>query len=135
MQGFATPLFVPRLGYCDFSCNACGQICPVQAIPPLRLEEKRLAVIGNAALDQNRCLPWSDHIPCIICEEMCPLPQKAIQLEQVQVIGLDGVPVDLLLPHVLRERCTGCGICENKCPVGGQAAIRVYAPNETLDLY
>jgi ferredoxin len=48
------------------------------------------------------------------------------------VIGIDGVPVDLLLPHVLRERCTGCGICENKCPVGGQAAIRVHAPNETL---
>ncbi|MFQ6102556.1 MAG: 4Fe-4S binding protein [Anaerolineae bacterium] len=29
-------------------------------------------------------------------------------------------------PHVIRERCIGCGICEYKCPVNGEAAIRVY---------
>jgi polyferredoxin len=126
LGGFATPLLAPRLGYCDYSCNACGQICPVQAIPPLTLEEKRLAVIGKAAIDQNRCIPWSEHLPCIVCEEMCPLPEKAIQLEQVEVTGIDGMPVSLQLPHVLRERCIGCGICEYKCPANGQAAIRIY---------
>ena len=126
LGGFATPVLVPRLGYCDFSCNACGQICPVQAIPPLELEEKRLAVIGKATLDRNRCIPWSDQRPCIVCEEMCPLPEKAILLEEVQVTTSEGELVDLQLPHVVRERCTGCGICEYKCPLNGEAAIRVF---------
>lgn len=128
LEGFASPVLVPRLGYCDYSCNACGQICPTQAIPPLSLEEKRLQVIGKAYLDKNRCLAWSDHQPCIVCEEMCPLPEKAIQLEEQEVWGPDGVPVKLQLPHVLRDTCIGCGICEYKCPVSGEAAIRVYIP-------
>lgn len=131
LQGFATPLLVPRLGYCDFSCNACGQICPVQAIPPLPLEEKRLAVIGKASIDRNRCLPWSVNIPCIICEEMCPLPEKAIWLEEVQIQGVDGKEISLQRPSVVNARCTGCGICEYKCPLNGQAAIRVNAPGDT----
>jgi translation initiation factor RLI1 len=30
-------------------------------------------------------------------------------------------------PIIKEEKCTGCGICENKCPVDGEAAIIVYA--------
>lgn len=126
LGGFATPLLTPRLGYCDYSCNACGQICPVQAIPPLSLEEKRQTVIGVAVIDQNRCLPWSQDTPCIVCEEMCPLPKKAIELEEVQAAGHDGAPVVLQLPHVLSKHCIGCGICEYKCPLNGEAAIRIF---------
>ena len=33
-----------------------------------------------------------------------------------------------MLARVLRERCIGCGICEYKCPVNGEAAIRVFVP-------
>lgn len=129
LEGFASPVLVPRLGYCDYSCNACGQICPTQAIPPLSLEEKRLQIIGKAYIDENRCLAWSDHQPCIVCEEMCPLPEKAIQLEEREVWVQDGAaPVTLQLPHVLRDICIGCGLCEYKCPVSGEAAIRVYIP-------
>jgi NAD-dependent dihydropyrimidine dehydrogenase PreA subunit len=119
---------VPRLDCCDYSCNACGQACPVQAIPPLSLDQKRQLVIGLAYINQNRCIPWSDHQPCLVCEEMCPLPQKAIQLEQATVWAPDGTQVALQLPHVLRDLCIGCGICEYKCPVSGEAAIRVYMP-------
>jgi len=128
LEGLGAPVLIPRLGYCDYSCNACGQACPVQAIPPLGLEEKRRQVIGLAYINQNRCIPWSDHQPCLVCEEMCPLPKKAIQLEKAAVWGPDGTQVTLQLPHVLRDLCIGCGICEYKCPVSGEAAIRVYMP-------
>ena len=128
LVGLGTPVLVPRLGYCDYSCNACGQACPTQAIPLFSLEDKQRQVIGKAYVDENRCLAWSDHQPCIVCEEMCPLPEKAIQLEEQDVWRPDGGMVRLQMPHVVRDLCIGCGICEYRCPVSGDAAIRVYVP-------
>jgi ferredoxin len=59
---------------------------------------------------------------------MCPLPDKAIKLEKVNVLNAGGTPVTVQLPHVNRDKCIGCGICEYKCPVNSTAAIRVYVP-------
>jgi MauM/NapG family ferredoxin protein len=129
LEGLWTPVLVPRLGYCDYACNACGWACPVQAIPPLTLEEKRQRVIGKAFVDQNRCIPWADFRDCIVCEEMCPIPDKAIVLEQYEGPNALGETVLVKRPRVLRDRCIGCGICEYKCPAVGEAAIRVYAPS------
>jgi ferredoxin len=130
IEGMWTPTLIPRLGYCDFSCNACGESCPVDAIPTLSLEEKRLQVMGQAVIDQDRCLPWSQDQPCIVCEEMCPLPEKAIVLETVEVHPVDGSTLTVQRPEVLADECIGCGICEFKCPVEGEAAIRVFTPGE-----
>ena len=129
-EGFWTPVLVPRLGPCDYSCNACGQACPTGAIPALTLDEKRQVVMGHAYVDRNRCLPWASGRSCITCEEMCPVPEKAIQLEEAQVLGLDGQAFTLQRPYVVQERCIGCGICENHCPLNGQAAIRVYTATD-----
>lgn len=127
LEGFWTPVLVPRLGYCDYACNACGQVCPVQAIPPLGLEEKRQQVIGVASIERDRCIAWSGQGECIICEEMCPVPQKAVYLEEGEIPGRNGRPRSQLLPHVDAGLCIGCGICEYRCPVVGPAAIRVYS--------
>jgi ferredoxin len=128
LQGLGTPVLVPRLGYCDYACNSCGQVCPTAAIPLLSLDDKRKQVIGKAYIDVNRCLAWSDHQTCIVCQEMCPLPDKAIQLEEQVVWAPGGGTVKLLMPHVVRDKCVGCGLCEYRCPVSGDAAIRVYIP-------
>ncbi|NLE77544.1 MAG: 4Fe-4S dicluster domain-containing protein [Chloroflexi bacterium] len=130
LEGLWTPTLIPRLGYCDYSCHACGQVCPVQAIPPLTLEQKRQRVIGTAYINTTRCIPWADGGDCIVCEEMCPIPQKAIVLEEVDTEDALGRPVTVKRPHVVRERCIGCGICEFKCPLNGESAIRVYVPND-----
>ncbi len=119
LEGVWTPVLLPRIGYCDYSCNACGQVCPVAAIPPQTLDDKRLTVIGKAYINTNRCIAWADHRDCIVCEEMCPLPEKAITL-------VESADSPVKLPVVNRERCIGCGICEYKCPLN-QAAIQVYA--------
>jgi translation initiation factor RLI1 len=125
LAGFWTPHLVPRLGYCDFGCNACGQVCPSEAIPYLTLTDKRQAVMGLAAVDRNRCLPWAYNTPCIVCEEMCPVPDKAVKLEREQV-----GEIELQKPYVVAELCIGCGICEQHCPLAGEAAIRVYGHQE-----
>jgi ferredoxin len=128
LEGIWTPMLAPRIGYCDYSCHACGQVCPVEAIPPLSLEEKRVQVIGKAYIDKNRCIPWADNQDCIVCEEMCPIPEKAIGLEVIEVITPRGETKVVQRPFVIREQCTGCGICENKCPLSGEAAIQVFPP-------
>jgi polyferredoxin len=127
-EGLWTPIVAPRLGYCEYACNVCGQVCPVEAIPPLALEDKRQQVIGLAYINQDRCIAWADGRDCIVCEEMCPVPDKAIWLETGEVRRADGSLATVQRPHVDRQRCIGCGICEYQCPVAGEAAIRVYIP-------
>jgi polyferredoxin len=124
--GAWTPAITPRVGYCDYSCNSCGQVCPTQAIPLLTLEQKRQQVIGKAEIDTSRCIPWAEGRDCIVCEEMCPVPQKAIQLQEQRVVNIEGKEVTVLVPRLRRNRCIGCGICEYQCPVNGEAAIRVF---------
>jgi len=126
LEGLWAPRLVPRLGYCDYGCNACGQVCPSGAIPPLDLTRKREAIIGVAVIDRDRCLPWAHGTPCIVCEEMCPTPEKAIKLEEVAVTGDRGESIVVQRPYVLENLCIGCGICEYQCPVEGKAAIGVY---------
>ena len=125
-EGVGTPVLVPRAGYCDYGCRACGQACPSGAIPPLALADKRAAVIGRATVNRDRCLPWASATPCIVCEEMCPTPQKSIRLEEAEVVNSAGETLTVQRPVVLRDICIGCGICENHCPLEGEAAIRVY---------
>jgi MauM/NapG family ferredoxin protein len=131
LEGMWSPLVVPRIGPCDYGCNACGQVCPVQAIPPLSLDEKRQKVIGRAYIDQNRCIAWADHKDCIVCEEMCPVSEKAVRLTKTAITRSDGTTATIQLPSVQRDLCIGCGICEYKCPVNGEAAIRVYVPEKS----
>ena len=84
-----------------------------------------MQVIGKAAINQDICIAWAEKTDCIVCEEMCPLPEKAIQLEPTEMVREDGTEVMVLLPEALSERCTGCGICEYKCPLEGESAIRI----------
>ncbi len=124
-QNVFTPRLVPRLGYCSYSCSACIQVCPTGAIPPISIEQKQTVPIGLANINTDRCLPWAYQTICSVCEEMCPLPDKAIKLEDTEVLYENGEILHLLRPVVVRDLCIGCGICEYHCPVGGEAAIQV----------
>jgi len=128
-EGLWTPRLITRLGYCDYSCNSCGQVCPTGAINKLSLDEKRLVPIGVAVIDRTRCIPWAEGRQCIVCEEMCPVPQKAIRLHGGR--RGRGQVEQVLRPEVIPHLCIGCGICEYQCPVEGVSAIRVW-PSVTL---
>ncbi|BCS54897.1 4Fe-4S binding protein [Geobacter sp. SVR] len=127
VEGMYTPMLVPRLGYCEYNCTLCGQVCPTGAIPDLPPAQKKREVIGKAVLDKNRCIPFARRIDCIVCEEHCPIPQKAIRSEVVEIAGFDGKTVQVKQPYVVEELCNGCGICENVCPLEGKAGIDVFA--------
>jgi MauM/NapG family ferredoxin protein len=131
VEGLWTPLLVPRIGYCEYRCTLCGQVCPTGAIAKLGLEEKAKVKIGLAMIDPGRCLPYAHGTPCIVCEEVCPTPKKAIWLEEATAWMSDGKAVAVKRPHVDLDLCIGCGICETQCPVLGRPAIAVTSLGET----
>ena len=139
LEGFWTPVVVPRRGGCELACTRCGEACPTGAIQPLTAPRKTgydgapPVRIGTAFVDRGRCLPWAIQIPCIVCEEMCPTDPKAIQLLVAEEVRPDGARVRLQKPQIEPHRCVGCGICENRCPVGEEAGIRVSSVGETRD--
>ncbi|PKN35395.1 MAG: (4Fe-4S)-binding protein [Deltaproteobacteria bacterium HGW-Deltaproteobacteria-19] len=130
-EGIWSPVLVPRVGYCEYRCTLCGQVCPTGAIRSLKPAEKPDVKIGLAMIDPGRCLPWAHAVPCIVCEEVCPTPKKAVLLEEVVVKDRDGRPVTVKQPRVDLDRCIGCGICENRCPVLGKPAIYVLSVGES----
>jgi MauM/NapG family ferredoxin protein len=130
LTGLWTPVLTPRLGYCLYDCRACGPACPSGAIPSLALAVKQKQVIGTATIDRNRCLPWARGVPCSVCQEVCPLPHKAVTLtDGVMIKNGQGGTNWMTRPVVLAERCIGCGTCEYQCPLEGVAAIRVERPS------
>lgn len=125
-----TPVAIMRQGYCEYNCNLCGQVCPTEAILPLPLEQKKHTPMGLAYFDKNLCIPYAQNKDCIVCEEHCPTPDKAIKFEIKEVLLADGSIKMVKYPFVIKELCIGCGICEDKCPLPGAPGIFVNTDNE-----
>ncbi|MGC9363321.1 MAG: 4Fe-4S binding protein [Fidelibacterota bacterium] len=131
LAGLLTPVSQYRLGYCEYNCNLCGQICPTKAIRPLELEEKQNIKVGTAFFLTDRCIPYRLNENCIVCEEHCPLPDKAIKLTEKEYADPGTGSIRLVAyPWVDSDLCIGCGICENKCPLEGEAGIVVTREGE-----
>jgi ferredoxin len=88
-EGLWTPILNFRIGTsgCQQNCVVCSHVCPTAALRPLSVDE-RMGIgafaqngplrIGAAFVDHGRCLPWAMDIPCIVCQENCPVSPKAI---------------------------------------------------------
>ncbi len=130
-EGIWTPMLNMEIGYCDYYCSLCTQVCPTGAIKELTIDEKNQLKIGTAWVNRNRCIPWKFGDPCIVCEEHCPVSPKAIKFLKIEVQRPDGVVKTPLAPVLDLDQCTGCGICENKCPVVDAPAIYVTSVGES----
>lgn len=121
LEGLWTPHLVPEIGYCEYNCTLCGEVCPTGAIKKVDSTEKKRTRLGLARIDPSICLAWAENKECIVCEEHCPVDDKAIKVTAEVVDGLT-----VLKPVVDESLCVGCGICQNKCPVRPLRAIRVF---------
>jgi len=145
LEGLWTPTLKMRVGYCEYNCVLCSQVCPTGAIWKITEEEKigkrrsqgqeesigNPIKIGTAFYDQGRCLPWAMAVPCIVCEEFCPTSPKAIWVVEETVRRSDGELIKVQRPRVDVDRCIGCGICEHVCPVQDKPAVYVTNIGET----
>ena len=137
LEGLWTPMLIAKIGYCEPTCTLCGQVCPTGAIDELTITQKvgdettAPIRIGTAFFDRGRCLPWAMASPCIVCEEWCPTSPKAIYLEEAVVLDREGNEVTVQRPHVDPALCTGCGACENACPIYDRKAVYVTSVGES----
>ena len=102
-----TPTLDLRAKACTL-CMRCTQVCPTDALQPIVAERDAVAArvrMGTPQLDRKRCLPWSGGGSCSLCFQVCPYPDRAVEL-----VGLNAGP--LFHP----EACVGCGLCEEACP-------------------
>jgi len=116
ISGLWTPKITARLAGCEQNCNICGHLCPTGAIRPLDMEEKKHAKVGTARIIKTRCIAWEQDRTCLICDEICPYNAISNQFAAGHRVTV---------PVIDENRCNGCGYCENKCPVTGEAAVIV----------
>ena len=120
LEGLWTPLVNADWAGCESSCNACGQVCPTGAIRALPMEEKRVARMGLAIVDEVTCLPFAGTEACDLCVQECTAAgYNAIEFTQVGVeVDADGRPIEgtgFAAPVVLADECVGCGLCQTRC--------------------
>ena len=113
------------------TATLCGQVCPTEAIRPLPVEEKQQTKIGLASFDTIRCIPYAYGRDCMVCEEHCPVADKAIYFVEVEVQDHDGRKSTIKQPRIDPKRCIGCGQCENVCVLKDRPAVRVFSANES----
>ena len=92
-----TPAVTFKKSYCN-SCLKCSQVCPTGALLPVT---EATLDIGVAVIIEKDCVAW-DWVGCTVCVDECP--EKAIYLDEHK------------RPVIEPEKCSGCGICELKCP-------------------
>ncbi len=135
-----TPVMNFHIAHCQLKCTLCSEVCPTGAIRKIDVAEKLgegpyreqgPVRLGTAFIDTNRCLPWANQVPCVVCEEVCPVAPKAIQTYDEETKDVFGKMVVLNKPFIVPDLCIGCGICEAECPVQDQPAVYVTAVGES----
>ncbi|MFH2137554.1 MAG: 4Fe-4S binding protein [Candidatus Omnitrophota bacterium] len=122
-----TPRLVPEIGYCEYNCTLCQQVCPTGAISKISLAKKQKIKIGIAKINKKTCLPWGKNKECIVCEEHCPVPDKAIKIKEEIIDGKV-----MLRPEIDEDLCIGCAICQTKCPVRPRAIRTVPEKSDRM---
>lgn len=120
VAGLWTPRVVANWSGCEPSCNNCCQVCPTGAIRAIPLEEKRVARMGLAWVNEQTCLPYAGREECQLCVDECAASgYDAIEFRTVGTETDDlGVPIEgtgMLAPVVLAQKCVGCGLCQTRC--------------------
>ncbi|MBN1415142.1 MAG: 4Fe-4S dicluster domain-containing protein [Bacteroidales bacterium] len=113
--GMLQPHLDFSVGFCEYECTKCGEVCPTGAILPLTREDKILAQIGKVNFIMENCVVYTHETSCGSCAEHCP----------TQAVRMVPYKNGLTIPETHPATCIGCGACEHVCPSKPNKAIYV----------
>jgi len=119
LSSFMKPEMSYERGYCRPECTKCSEVCPTGAIKLITAAEKSSTQIGRAVWIKENCIVLTDNVSCRNCERHCPVAA-------IQMVAQDAEnPDSKKIPAIDKERCIGCGACEQFCPTRPYSAIHV----------
>jgi ferredoxin-type protein NapG len=84
----------------------CMHVCPTGALVPTILDQVDM---GTAFWNESICVR-SHGENCTICIDHCPIGTAALELLEGKV-------------KVHEEGCSGCGVCQHRCPTDPKSII------------
>lgn len=118
--GMNLPRMKNKVGFCNFECTKCSEVCPTGAILPVTKEQKETLQIGKVEFRKRLCIVESEGTACGSCSEHCP----------TQAVYMVPYKDDLTIPEINPDICVGCGACEHACPVTDPHVAIFVAPNK-----
>ncbi len=119
LESFMQPEMSYEKGYCRPECTKCSEVCPAGAINLISREDKSSTQIGHAVWIKKNCVVLTKDVNCGNCARHCPTGA-------IRMVPIDRTnPDSRLIPSVDKDRCIGCGACENLCPARPFSAIYV----------
>jgi len=108
LMAVGTPTVDALRGPCEAFAGRCDGLLPcVRSCPSGALQWGRGIKIGSAEIDRSLCIAWKRNGGCLVCKEVCPVPE-AIQVGEKK-------------PHFNPDACIGCGRCVYACPAEPKA--------------
>lgn len=123
----------PTLDVREQACRLCPDFpcidaCPTGALEPVA--DRADVRMGVAVINEDLCLSYKG-MRCEVCYRACPLIDEAIYINYGKLEG-DDIHA-MFAPVIVKDKCTGCGLCVERCVVSEpEVAIKVV-PCEARD--
>ena len=115
-----TPTLDPRSKACRMCHDVpCVPACPTGALHDVVKPEE--IDMGYAILDHEICISFKG-LRCEVCYRACPLIDQAITIDY-RINENDSLH-SVFAPIIDEEKCTGCGLCVERC-ITDEPAIRI----------
>ena len=120
--GARTPVMSFKADYCTGCAEEnggvplCALTCPTGAISVAPGADATKIVIGIADIETEQCLAYR-FAGCKFCYDACPY---------------DAIEMTAGKPHVIADRCNGCGACESVCVSLKEGSIHTGAKRRAI---
>lgn len=131
--GLGTPHIIAREIPCYLCPDLpCAKACPSGALDRNLNDVEKIRMGTAVIVDRENCLSVRG-LRCEVCYRQCPLIDQAITIEprHNERTGTHSI----MEPVIHRDKCVGCGICENACVREKPVIVVMQSPPVQKDYY